>query len=274
MNKLILIAMIIGCTLIADESLDKLEQSYLSKAETLQADSDKDVKERDAKLAKDSKRLAAAYLKSLKKIEIAIVQKGDLDGALKVRAKIKEIEAILKGEAVAVVKTAPNSALNTALIGKWFHINARHIYNFEKTGVITNNVGNSGVWRQVGDSVLTIKWNHVSYTQTYILSKNSKQLLTNGKVWANKVTALKTSTDPIVGKWQWIGGTTTKPRITIYYANGTLTGDNGITKGKWSKKQNGYFTEWPSVKSLYTLSADGNTLKKGNTVVGRKATGN
>jgi hypothetical protein len=77
------------------DDIDKLENAYIQKANQLRTDRDKKVKVIDEKYQKDSLALADSYVKSLKRIEKQIVQKGDLDGALKVRNKIKEIEKAL-----------------------------------------------------------------------------------------------------------------------------------------------------------------------------------
>lgn len=113
-----LMLMIIGCSLFAAD-LEKLEQSYLSKAEDLQSDSDTKIKVIKDKLAKDSKRLAEAYLKSLKAMLKSETQKGDFDAAVKVKGKIVEIEAILKGEAVAPRPKPKSTRTINPLTGKW-----------------------------------------------------------------------------------------------------------------------------------------------------------
>jgi hypothetical protein len=78
----------------ADE-IDKLENAFVTKSNHLKAERDKGMKVIEDKYIKDSQSLAQSYINSLKRIEKSIVKKGDLDGALKVRAKIKEIEAIV-----------------------------------------------------------------------------------------------------------------------------------------------------------------------------------
>lgn len=88
------------------QSLEDLENAYVKKANALKVDFDK-----------KSVSLAKIYIKALEKKEKEIVKSGDLDKALKVRAKIKEMQAILKGESVAVVKPVANTA--DPIVGTW-----------------------------------------------------------------------------------------------------------------------------------------------------------
>jgi hypothetical protein len=92
-----LMAILMAVHVWADE-IDKLEELYLGKVTKLKTERDAKVKEIDDKYSKDTKSLAQSYINSLKKIEVSIVKKGDLDGALKVRSKIKEIENALTGD--------------------------------------------------------------------------------------------------------------------------------------------------------------------------------
>jgi hypothetical protein len=92
---LVIIAILLAVPIWADDDIDKLENFYIEKALQLQVTKNSDIAGIEKKYNDDSRKLAEYYVKSLKKIEVATVQKGDLDGALKVRAKIKEIQDAL-----------------------------------------------------------------------------------------------------------------------------------------------------------------------------------
>ncbi len=97
MKYLILFIVLISFCL-ANDKIEKLENIYIDKANKLKAIRDKVVKEADVKFENDSRRLAESYIKALIKEQTAIVKTGDLEGALKIKAKIIEIENVLKGQ--------------------------------------------------------------------------------------------------------------------------------------------------------------------------------
>ena len=64
-NFLIITVIFTSATSFANESLNKLENSYISKAETIETEKQAALKEADAKVATLLKKLDAVYLSSL-----------------------------------------------------------------------------------------------------------------------------------------------------------------------------------------------------------------
>lgn len=268
MKKLILTLMMFSCSMIAQD-INKLEQFYLTKAEALQAARDKDVEARDAKLAKDSKRLANAYLKSLKKIEIAIVQKGDLDAALKVRAKIKEVEAILEGDPRVRKPVKPSLSIKDPFVGTWKWM-TKYIVDIHSDGTITSykNIAdfkNKNVFRTSSTWTKKEKTYYIhgpNYIDTLTIANDGKSLSGEGSR-GHKVSAIRI-TDPIIGKWR---STSNKAISSVFKSDGTIV-TGTITGGKWIKnKENDYSIAWPGQRfqAKHAISADGKSLTyKGN----------
>jgi hypothetical protein len=242
MKKLILIAMIIGCSLIADD-LDTLEESYFSKASALQEDHDAKQKVISKKLATDSKRLAESYIKALKAMLKKETQKGDLDAAIKVKAKIVEMEAILNGEAVAPV-VKPNPVENKAepIVGKWKWHNGRIIDVLENGTLISKGKLSANKWTKVGENKY-----HLTNKEVWTVSEDGKTFtisINNRKYICKRIT-----TDPIVGKWKAAKGSN-KYLLHLFEGNACRFTVNGKVKltGQWNVADGHVHIKWDGGK--------------------------
>ena len=242
----------------ANDAIDKLENSYVNKAEQLKTTRDQGVKQLDTKYQSDSRRLALAYILALRKIEISIVKKGDLDGALIVRAKIKEIEAILKGEAVAVVKPKPVHNSADTIVGKWHWQITRRTVEFGINGypIINGKPDTKVKWSKLAPFKYRLAYERGKY-EILLLSKDGKTLditVSDGR----KFKATRLTTDVLLGKWRWPDGD-----IIEYTSKGTyMANGRNYPQSKW-KKTGPYKYHVNYGKGVYiniSLSKDGKTI--------------
>ena len=166
MKKLILIAMIIGLSpAVFGQALDKLEQAYFTKAEKLINEHRVRTKISDDILAKNSKRLAEAYISALKAMLIAETKKGDFDKAVKIKVKITEMENLLKIGVVgnhhtkdvdSGLSSKPFQAKVDFIVGSWIWHHKGQVCKFAKDGTYIGRIS-TGTW---------VKASNKSYTMT------------------------------------------------------------------------------------------------------------
>lgn len=227
---------------IFGQVLNKLEKSYLTKADLLQSDHDNKVKALDDRLVTESRRLAEVYLKALKALLKSETQKGDFDSAIKVKAKITEMENMLKSEAVAVangsITVTKPIGVHHDLIGVWQTTNTKgtkYIYTFYKNGTSFHE-NNSN------KNTITGKWEAVENEIHIVFSnKHSFTLKRLGNIYIGPHYKFKKeATDPIVGSWtpDIIGNA--KPKTAIFDLKDAITGTGRytitfkFTKGKYA----------------------------------------
>lgn len=154
----ILILFLVSTFAFASDAVDKAEDSFVKR----EAEYKKEYNDK-------VERLTLAYIKRLEQIQKETVQKGDLDGALKVKNKIKSL-----------------SATHGSIIGKW-NWGADKTVNFNDDGSAKGSLGAKGIWKKINNSY-EVKWDNGKnkYTSIYVLSKDGKTLLKENKVVGTK----------------------------------------------------------------------------------------
>lgn len=167
MKYLLVVFLVIG-SVFAEDATDKMEMKYVGKMEQYKADY-------DARCRK----LTEAYVVELKKIQVAETKKGDLDAALKVKAKIKEMEDILNGIPITIPKTLPGPKVDP-IVGEWYWGKRRHVLNLTAKGNIILE-GSGGTWRKTaqGTYILMFVTQDKKYPHTVILKKDNMHVQFN-----------------------------------------------------------------------------------------------
>lgn len=300
--KIILALMLLISTLMFGQGLDKLEQIYLNKAERLQKDHDARAKANDNKLTKDSQRLAEAYLKALRIMLIVETKKGDFDKAVKVKAKITEIEALIniggvsKTRPIKVGKAIENKIKVVGELTKFNGIweitggNETIIYEIKNNEVWHNYIKRGSVSYSTPQKVKYIIVNgilgmqHIAWEDgkplqnkhNWIDLKNNRSMHTFHKDPSKmhgsyrKLTKLAKknhSVDLVVGKWKRLRGDLTY----TFNADGSLSNTNGH-KGHWIRKTDGTISlNWGKDWILgHQVSKDGKYLLVGTRKVAKR----
>jgi hypothetical protein len=137
--KYLLVVFLVITSAFAEDATDKMETKYVAKMEQYKA-------EYDARCRK----LTEAYVAELKKIQVAETKKGDLDAALKVKSKIKEMEDILDSHIpVTIPKALPGPDEKDPIIGTWhwyWQTRGQQV-TFNTDGSIKGNDGSKGSWK-------------------------------------------------------------------------------------------------------------------------------
>ena len=150
--KWIITFLIILITIHAD-STDDLDNKYTNIRTKFKVDY-------EAKCRK----LDLAYIKQLEKLQIETTKKGDLDGALKIKAKIAEIKKQLKANTFTVV---PKNDINNvdeiaivSLAGNWQQCHkAKTVLKLNADKSAIYNKRNKGTWK-AANGILTVTWSH------------------------------------------------------------------------------------------------------------------
>jgi hypothetical protein len=178
--KQIIVFLLLACVCLYAQGLEDLENRYIAKADALKAD-----------YQQKSVSLAKSYVRALEVKEKEIVKSGDLDAALKVRSKIKEIKAVIdKDEAVSTVKPDKVHKTEDPIIGKWAWDKPDRSWTFyaDNTALyvrVSDGFRKEGSWKKVGNE----------YQLTYPSARGAHETLTlddkgmlkvNGKYFAKR----------------------------------------------------------------------------------------
>lgn len=233
---ILLIAISIYC--FANDKIERFENTYIKKAEQLKATRDKSVKEADVKFVSDSRKLAEAYIKVLKKEQIAIVKTGDLEGALKIKAKIIEIEKILKNQVTRPEIVQPQSVsvinkdintIGSKLDYRIYRWSLSMRISFLSDGKVLKAGGNGvlkpvGIWKEVSPGI--IQWSMYKF---HFANDLSYYYIEKGGVkYAKKIPYLgmlkNKLRDNITSKHFWTKETITNTTWICYDGEGKKTG--------------------------------------------------
>lgn len=133
--------------------------AYADPADTLEDKYVKGLTKYKAEYDAKCRRLSLAYIKSLEKLQVATVKKGDLDGALKVKAKIAEIEKLLADNLSIPLPNPTKTIVSTKpdpIIGKW-NWSGRVNYTFKADGTFISNTTVHGAWESLGNAKYKVR---------------------------------------------------------------------------------------------------------------------
>lgn len=174
------------------------------------------IDQRDAAIEKANETAIAA----LEKVLVDLTKKGDLDGALAVRAKI---ESLRKPETHDVLGQ-PIVSPEQAFLGKWNLVGTGEIV-IKPKGVASCSVC-GGKW-SINDGKLVIAWAN-GYTDTFAAPVNGVLVGANNNGKLLKATAIGKSED-VVGAWK----ANDDKKVWTFKADGSFSVSNGDT-GTWT----------------------------------------
>lgn len=249
--------------------------AYADPADTLEDKYVKGLTKYKAEYDAKCRKFSLAYIASLKRLQVATVKKGDLDGALKVKAKIVELEKMLADNIPASLPKTPQSRTTTKTPTniKWtketFAGTTWESFDAEGKllGELTYLPGGKIKGRTGGKDRSYWKWDFrngkvylgVSTTRggMHMFSKDGRSS-TNGNYTGKRdpgINKLKTHT--LVGTWNWSGSV----KYTFKADNTFIT--NTAVHGTWESLGNSKYAvrgvkNGSTFKNLVTLT--GNTI--------------
>lgn len=276
-----LIGLLLSVAALAADPVEKLENSYVKKAEQIATQKQAALKEVAVKYDSVSKRLTESYLKSLKILLKKETQKGDFDSAIKIKAKIVEIESMLKGQAppkvtrptiikptvtkprvVKVIKPVDNKA---KLHPSWQSFKNNNFYTLhlldDKTCrfAVNGNQSATGKWN-VANGSINIKWDSGA-TNTYKIY--DKKIIDNfGSTWMPLIEKAELISDKLNDRvYRW----STTMRI-LFQADGKVlkAGGKGTLQpvGTWKEISPGVI-QWSMYKFHFSKDLSYYNIEKG-----------
>jgi len=136
--------------------------------------------------------ISHAYIKSLKKLQIATVKKGDLDGALKIKGKITEVEKMLAAVPAKEPKSiiAPQIDKVRLYVFMWpngyvvdFQIDGKYlVYKTNEMYKIKKPFHTTNTWKKTKDNTYDLFYNGKRFMQTVVIAtdKHTFKIINDG----------------------------------------------------------------------------------------------